>query len=309
MLRFDETRTMSENQVLFSTSIDSTGYFNFKGNLLSEEDKLYRIHANKNDNSKGFEFADTPNNKNFQNFIFTNKDTILFEKSANLWFSKSWNTNKVDKTFKTFQKESVKLIRQFIDIKNQEVRNQSVITTLNKLKQYANDFNVSPLPTLLILNNFPENILRKDYENKSNFYISLYDDFLTQYGESSYTLQYKGLLSRLSISPNEKRLTLHKNLNYLAVVIIILLIIIVMILTSKLKKQKRLKHDSEINSLTKQENRVTELLLQNKSNKEIASELFVSLSTIKTHVRNIFAKFDVNSREEFKEKMKNQPKD
>ena len=39
--------------------------------------------------------------------------------------------------------------------------------------------------------------------------------------------------------------------------------------------------------------------------KKYAINIDVSLSTIKTHVRNVFAKFDVNSREEFKEKTVN----
>ncbi len=48
--------------------------------------------------------------------------------------------------------------------------------------------------------------------------------------------------------------------------------------------------------LTACEKRVLELIIEGKSNIEIAEHLYLSLSTIKTHVRNIFGKFGVNNR-------------
>ena len=50
--------------------------------------------------------------------------------------------------------------------------------------------------------------------------------------------------------------------------------------------------------LTKRENEVLNLILAGKSNKMIAEELFISINTIKTHVKNIHSKFDVSSRAE-----------
>jgi DNA-binding NarL/FixJ family response regulator len=43
---------------------------------------------------------------------------------------------------------------------------------------------------------------------------------------------------------------------------------------------------------------VLKLLAQGKSNKEIGSALFISAGTVKSHVKSIFAKLDVNSRAE-----------
>jgi DNA-binding NarL/FixJ family response regulator len=48
-------------------------------------------------------------------------------------------------------------------------------------------------------------------------------------------------------------------------------------------------------NLTAQEKRVLQLLVDGKSYKMIASELFVALDTIKSHIRNIYAKLHVNS--------------
>lgn len=50
--------------------------------------------------------------------------------------------------------------------------------------------------------------------------------------------------------------------------------------------------------LTVREQEVLQLILSGKSNREIAGALFISESTVKTHVRNIFSKYDVGSRAE-----------
>ena len=47
--------------------------------------------------------------------------------------------------------------------------------------------------------------------------------------------------------------------------------------------------------LTPQEKKVLKLLVEGKSYKLIAQELFVSVDTIKTHIRNIYAKLQVHS--------------
>ncbi|HIN98295.1 MAG TPA: LuxR family transcriptional regulator, partial [Flavobacteriaceae bacterium] len=45
---------------------------------------------------------------------------------------------------------------------------------------------------------------------------------------------------------------------------------------------------------------ILDLILDQKSNKEIATELFVSVSTVKTHINNIYKKLGVSSRDEVK---------
>ena len=50
--------------------------------------------------------------------------------------------------------------------------------------------------------------------------------------------------------------------------------------------------------LTKMEFQILLLIWQGKSNKHIGDEIFLSINTIKTHIRNIFEKFGVRSRNE-----------
>ena len=56
--------------------------------------------------------------------------------------------------------------------------------------------------------------------------------------------------------------------------------------------------------LSKREMEILSLLAQGHSNQEIAAKLFVSLSTVKTHIQNLFEKLDVKRRTQAVEKAK-----
>jgi LuxR family maltose regulon positive regulatory protein len=53
---------------------------------------------------------------------------------------------------------------------------------------------------------------------------------------------------------------------------------------------------ASVDPLSRQEQRVLRLLAAGMSNPEIADELVVSVNTVKTHVKSIYRKLNVNSR-------------
>ena len=67
------------------------------------------------------------------------------------------------------------------------------------------------------------------------------------------------------------------------------------------QNEANLKHTG----ISKREHEVLELLAEGLSNQEIAEKLFVSNSTIKTHVSNVLAKLDASRRTEAIAKAKN----
>lgn len=68
--------------------------------------------------------------------------------------------------------------------------------------------------------------------------------------------------------------------------------------TKQSKQLNIVKQNKNLDSLTVREQEVLQLVLLGKSNREISEGLYISESTVKTHVRNIFSKYDVGSRAE-----------
>lgn len=69
-------------------------------------------------------------------------------------------------------------------------------------------------------------------------------------------------------------------------------------------REKRLKRCEEIKeeySLTTRESEILDLLSQHKTRAEIGQELFLSSNTIKTHVRNLYSKLNIHSKEDLLE--------
>ena len=65
------------------------------------------------------------------------------------------------------------------------------------------------------------------------------------------------------------------------------------------RRTRRGSHDAAgLASLTGRELQVARLVVDRKTNPEIAAELFLSIKTVETHLRNIFAKLGVSSRVE-----------
>ncbi len=60
--------------------------------------------------------------------------------------------------------------------------------------------------------------------------------------------------------------------------------------------EKKIQVLQQLDELSKRENEILALLIDEKSNKEMADLLFISLPTVKTHISNIYKKLEVNSR-------------
>jgi len=54
----------------------------------------------------------------------------------------------------------------------------------------------------------------------------------------------------------------------------------------------------KIDSLTLRQKQVFDLILQNKTNKQISEELFIELSTLKTHINKIYGVLNIKSRKD-----------
>jgi len=294
-------------QIILKIKTDSLGFFEFSGNQLENENKIYRIHV---DNCFDEELNENHFNGNCEDskevtFIAKNTDTVNFPfsfekemfcdiKSNNL---KATSFVKID----SLKEEMKYAFNQFRSEANRKLNNKKWFKTLQdyglKLKE--------PLAELYIYsflsdrsNDFHSYYLE---DLKTNSY---YDDLLKrltdQYPNSTYTQQYRTELTSDKFIIAENSNSINFNWNYFLCALLFLSILINLYFGVALKKLKAKKSKNLSENLTKQEQNILALIQENKSNKEIADALFVSLSTVKTHVNNIFKKLNVQSREDIK---------
>ena len=86
--------------------------------------------------------------------------------------------------------------------------------------------------------------------------------------------------------------------NYSNYIIIGILIIIVLLLSYIIYQHQKANMPDSFVQLTQKESEIVRYIQAGKTNQEIADELFISVSTVKTHVNNIYKKLHIKSRKE-----------
>ena len=147
-----------------------------------------------------------------------------------------------------------------------------------------------------------------DFLRNSAFYFRFQDKLHGQFPKNLYTDQYDELLINLvgfrdmvceipGVIPKWK--------DYLILIQggVILLLLLLLFVNSVKKKNRRQQakngsHKLLYDKLTNKEMEILKLIAESKSNKEIASELFIELSTVKTHLNSIYKQLKVQNRKE-----------
>ena len=134
-----------------------------------------------------------------------------------------------------------------------------------------------------------KNLLAQDINQNKAFYVAILEDLKESDINPNEYLFLENMLTNMEISEIETKYAYSKWLNILLVISLIGLLVFVYKIRSK---------PAPVPSLSKQEDTVKNLILKGKSNKEIAQELFISLSTVKTHITNIYQKLNISNRAE-----------
>ena len=305
-----------KEQIIGNVISDSTGNFNFTGNNLPKTNRIYRIHIEtcENSNKNNYIIGECPQSQ-YINFIANNFSKIKLPISS---FENQIFCEVKSNHSSAFLLQKIDSIKQNIYFSNYE--NQGNISQeLNVKNWYFNLIKYAknckePLAQLYV------------YELVSSKSSSSYDDYLKDLPNNCF---YESLLEELKLKyPNEKftkqyekelNIDLYSKeskMNYFYILLIFLIInfiIYVLIILYKKKKSKSLtqfsvekfEQENLVNLLSKQEKNVFDLILQGKTNKEIGNELFISESTVKTHINAIFKKLKIQNRKELFDKFFN----
>jgi len=136
-----------------------------------------------------------------------------------------------------------------------------------------------------------KHLLDKDISENPSFYVSL----LGELRESGIPpKEYRFLEERMAFLNQgvlEKQLGQSRLLNTGLLITCMGLVFLIVYFRITSKK-------SSTPELSRQEVNIRNLIVQGKSNKEIADELFISLSTVKSHITNLYAKLNVTNRQQ-----------
>jgi len=293
----------SPDFILSKTIIDSDGTFSFENIVLPNDPRFYRIYMVKNEFST-VEF-NTSENRNFLHLILDNNSDLLIDLSLQdnrlqliglegsvlnnsiLQFDTQYNKQK-----EQFTSDLSKAQADFLNQQHDIYIKSFIDSSLNSMAGLYALYHIEEKET--------------DFLRNSNFYFDFQKQIHNDFPEALYTQKYDELLESLvgfrdlvceipGVAPKWK--------DYLIIVESVLIIFLLgwgYILVSKLKRKRKLidiESPSKIYSnLTEKEKEILKLMSEGKSNKEIGSQLFVELSTVKTHINSIYKQIKVKDR-------------
>ena len=277
---FDNLNTMSNTMIIDQTSIDNTGRFYFDTQYFPENDNLFRIHITK----KGDPPASLIIGGKDENHIF-----LIANSSSQVTIADTSDIELIkDVLIKGYYPNI--LIREIDEKANSldtisnnvsDTKKELIInSTFQNLRLFA-DTCSSPLVSLYALykSNFED-----DYQVDSQYY----RNFLSKWknDKSSYFVAF-----RKKIPSNNKL-----GISGLLIIIIVSLTVGFIICLAVIRLLNR--KINPLQNLSNQERKILALIKEGKSNKEISDDLNIGLSTVKSHVNNIYTKLDIKSRKE-----------
>ncbi len=298
----------SPDFILSETLIQPDGTFVINTNDVPVDPRFYRLYLVKADISL-VEF-NTSENRNYIHLLLDRNSTVELDARIDN------NKLQVESLEGDLAEENNQLLNFDEEYSKRELLLEGDITAArrefltNELSTFIRKFvtdRANALVGLYALYHIDDKDI--DFLMNSDFYFNFQTKLKEQYPSFQYTEAYNDLLKDLigfrdyvcempGIQPKWKDQLLIAE----AVVIFILLVLVVWLFIVKRKlsfiHEVNGKSKSLYNNLTTKQQEILSMLANGKTNKEIAQELFVEVSTVKTHINNIYRQLNVSNRKE-----------
>jgi len=271
---------ISYKQIIAQSELGPDGSFTFNTELLPKGDQLYRIHVvKKGDPPATLMIGGKEHNHFF--FLARRGNQLLME------------INPGETIFSDLSMEGYGPNTSLLEI-------ESVIARLNAVDQVASSINRDFTSEVIC------DQLRAIADSSRHPLVSLYALHASNYKDhylenSAYYRRYMRLWRHEKSNyflVFRHELDMGRNILYSALIGGGAVFLFFVLLARFYFRRNNIMPASPYADLTIQERRVFDLLKEGKSNKEIAEEFSVSVSTVKSHVNNIFPKLGVKSRRE-----------
>ncbi|WP_025666753.1 response regulator transcription factor [Aquimarina megaterium] len=301
----------SSRQIINSTTLDIDGNFLFKGNNLPPGNSMIRIYLVKNEK---IEVMLSHKPRNHILLVLNDKSKIHIKSS-------DFSTNPLDYIITgDFEKQNNKIKELELSLYNINNQDSSPYLTSKKgqtliakkknhiIKEFCKSNNY-PLVNIIAVQKLN---IEKEYANDVDFYKELLYMLKKSDKEAlPYVEAFSKKIDVIEYKTNKYNFSLFKDI---AIILLFLFVIILIIYIFSLKKKiasisptniqsKKYEfadYDQLIKSLTRREKEILELIIQDYQNKEIAIQLHLEVSTIKSHLSKMYTKLNVKNRNELK---------
>jgi len=264
-----------ERSLLATAPIGKNGFFQFDQNLLENQDQIYKVEIE-------WELDSPIDVIDYQYFILSKTDSIYFHKSNRLIGDYS-NTNLADLEWQK--------LNQF----QSEWNSPNGVYQQNNYKNYLKDSLQILLVKLIGIKQLDDKrLLEKDIYENQVYYANLLDELRKSDLDPIEYAHLENKIALLNLQDIEQKYHYSLFWNIFAMLVIFGLIGYLFYLRKKVVNNPSIPTPQ----LSKQEQIIKDLILEGKTNKEIASQLFISLSTVKTHITNLYKKLGISSRNE-----------
>ena len=288
-------------QIFSKTTTDSLGYFRFEGSNLSGNNRIFRIHIDdcpETITAANHFFSGCSDTKSVT-FIANNRDTIVFPKTFDdqvLCAISSTNPKSDALLQVAILKEEMSF--DFADFPSAANRKLNTKKWFEQLQRFGRELN-EPLAELYIYDFLSDR--RNDtypyYLNdvvQNDYYIDLENRLQNAYENTVFTQLYADEIA-VDRNMRTQNSTNAFDWKWLLAALLGLSVLLNLFLFGKSKQPR-----NRLGKLTAQERKIVDSILNDMTNKEIATALFISHSTVKTHINNLYKKMNVSSRDEIK---------
>ena len=233
--------------------------------------------------------------KNFLLLLLVLSNFICYGQQANSEITIPSLANTVDQQL--IKNDEIKELERFKKFKKR-LDTASTNRYLENIRTYSKDSLKTLAIKLISIKELKEKkLLRKDIKLNLKYYTRLLDELQSSEISVNKYLFLEQELAHYRLNREKYRFRVSIGVN-------IILFFTVMFLLSRIYSIRQKRNSLNIEVLSQQEFKIKECIVDGKSNKEIAEELFISLSTVKTHITNIYHKLQVSNRKELLLKFK-----
>ena len=278
---FNDMNTMSSRMIIAEAKIDTSGYFSFPTSQLPLEDNLFRIHLSKK-GQPATSLIIGGEEENHIFFIANPSSEIHISNADSLGLFGDYDLKGYHPNADLITIDRIIADNETKAASNSLIKREFLENTLNEQLRRVADTSSHPIVSLYALN---KSKFESTFLDNQKFYEAYLDKWADD--DSSY---FRELRNKL---PKEEQTSMYWYL-IVGIGFFVMGFLINYFFVSKQKK----KQNSLLSTLSVQERKIFHLIQSGRSNKEISEEYNIGISTVKSHVSNIYSKLNIKSRKE-----------